>query len=245
MDKKIALVTGASRGIGAEIACKLATECTDIIITYVGNEQKANDVKVKIEAENTVNVKVVRLDVKDEEQVNQLFADIKADYGQIDVVVNNAGITNDMLFMKMKVSDFTSVLDTNLVGTFNICKGALKLMSRKKDGVIINISSVVGISGNIGQANYSASKAGLIGLTKTLAKEYGRRNIRVNAVAPGFIATDMTDALKDEYKKAMTDNVALNRFGQAHEVANVVRFLASKESTYITGQTIVVDGGMI
>ncbi len=245
MDKKIALVTGASRGIGAEIASKLAADCTDIIITYVGNEAKANEVKVNIEAKNDVQVKVVRLDVKDEQQVEQLFATIKEEYGQIDVVVNNAGITKDMLFMKMKAEDFTSVLDTNLVGTFNVCKGALKLMSRKKDGVIINISSVVGITGNIGQANYSASKAAMIGLTKTLAKEYGRRNIRVNAVAPGFIATDMTDTLKDEYKQAMVDNVALSRFGQAEEVANVVKFLASRDSSYITGQTIVVDGGMI
>ncbi len=245
MDKKVALVTGASRGIGAQIASKLATECTDIIITYVGNEAKANEVKSTIEACSNAHVKVVRLDVKCEEQVDKLFAQIKDEFGQIDVVVNNAGITNDMLFMKMKTSDFTSVLDTNLVGAFNVCKGALKLMSRKKDGVIINISSVVGITGNIGQANYSASKAALIGLTKTLAKEYGRRNIRVNAVAPGFIATDMTDSLKEEYKQSMISNVALNRFGNAEEVANVVKFLASKESTYITGQTIVVDGGMI
>ena len=174
-----------------------------------------------------------------------MIKQIISEFGKIDVLVNNAGITRDMLLMRMKESDFTDVIDVNLVGTFNITKNVIPYMMKQKNGRIINISSVVGITGNAGQTNYSASKAGIIGFTKSLAKEVGSRNILVNAVAPGFIQTDMTNILKDEIKQELIKNIPLKRFGNATDVANVVKFLASEESSYITGQVINIDGGMV
>ena len=174
-----------------------------------------------------------------------MIKQIISEFEKIDVLVNNAGITRDMLLMRMKESDFTDVIDVNLVGTFNITKNVIPYMMKQKNGRIINISSVVGITGNAGQTNYSASKAGIIGFTKSLAKEVGSRNILVNAVAPGFIQTDMTDILKDEIKQELIKNIPLKRFGNATDVANVVKFLASEESSYITGQVINIDGGMV
>ena len=174
-----------------------------------------------------------------------MIKQIISEFEKIDVLVNNAGITRDMLLMRMKESDFTDVIDVNLVGTFNITKNVIPYMMKQKNGRIINISSVVGITGNAGQTNYSASKAGIIGFTKSLAKEVGSRNILVNAVAPGFIQTDMTNILKDEIKQELIKNIPLKRFGNATDVANVVKFLASEESSYITGQVINIDGGMV
>ncbi len=245
MDKKVAVVTGASRGIGAEIARTLATEGFNVVITYAGNEKKAIEVKTSIEDVTDAKVTVLQLDIADEESIKSMVAAVKAEYGKIDVLVNNAGITNDMLVMQMKKQDFTSVINTNLVGTFQVTQAVLKLMARKRQGSIINLSSVIGITGNIGQANYAASKAAVMAFTKSVAKEYGRRNIRVNSVAPGFIKTDMTDTLPEEYKADVLSKIPLNRLGEAQEVADLVSFLASDKSQYITSQTFVIDGGMI
>ncbi len=245
MDKKVAVVTGASRGIGAEIARTLATDGFNVVITYAGNEKKAIEVKTSIEDVTDAKVTVLQLDIADEESIKSMVAAVKAEYGKIDVLVNNAGITNDMLVMQMKKQDFTSVINTNLVGTFQVTQAVLKLMARKRQGSIINLSSVIGITGNIGQANYAASKAAVMAFTKSVAKEYGRRNIRVNSVAPGFIKTDMTDTLPEEYKADVLSKIPLNRLGEAQEVADLVSFLASDKSQYITSQTFVIDGGMI
>ena len=174
-----------------------------------------------------------------------MFKTIKNEYGRLDILINNAGITKDMLLMRMKKEDFEQVIDTNLVGTFNVTKNVVPYMMKARSGRIINISSVVGISGNAGQTNYSASKAGIIGFTKSLAKEIASRNILVNAVAPGFIETNMTDVLKDDVKQEIAKNIPLKRMGTTQDVANVVKFLASDDSSYITGQVINVDGGML
>lgn len=245
MDKQVAVITGASRGIGAEIAKTLAEDGFDIVMTYAGNEAKAIEVKADIEASTDAKVMIVKLNLTDEESINDMVKAIKAEFGTIDVLVNNAGITNDMLLMQMKKVDFTDVIDTNLVGTFQVTQAVLKLMSRKRKGSIINLSSVIGITGNVGQANYAASKAALMAFTKSAAKEYGRRNIRINSVAPGFIKTDMTEQLPEEYKKEILAKIPLNRLGEAKEVADLVSFLASEKSKFITSQTFVIDGGMI
>ncbi len=245
MDKQVAVITGASRGIGAEIAKTLAEDGFDIVMTYAGNEAKAIEVKADIEASTDAKVMIVKLNLTDEESINDMVKAIKAEFGTIDVLVNNAGITNDMLLMQMKKADFTDVIDTNLVGTFQVTQAVLKLMSRKRKGSIINLSSVIGITGNVGQANYAASKAALMAFTKSAAKEYGRRNIRINSVAPGFIKTDMTEQLPEEYKKEILAKIPLNRLGEAKEVADLVSFLASEKSKFITSQTFVIDGGMI
>ncbi len=245
MDKKVAVITGASRGIGAEIARTLANDGFNVVITYAGNEQKAIEVQKSIETVTDAKVTVLQLDIADEESIKSMVAKVKEEYGKIDVLVNNAGITNDMLVMQMKKDDFTSVINTNLVGTFQVTQAVLKLMARKRQGSIINLSSVIGITGNIGQANYAASKAAVMAFTKSVAKEYGRRNIRVNSVAPGFIQTDMTDTLPEEYKAEVLSKIPLNRLGEAKEVADLVSFLASDKSQYITSQTFVIDGGMI
>ncbi len=245
MDKKVAVITGASRGIGAEIARTLANDGFNVVITYAGNEQKAIEVQKSIETVTDAKVTVLQLDIANEESIKSMVAKVKEEYGKIDVLVNNAGITNDMLVMQMKKDDFTSVINTNLVGTFQVTQAVLKLMARKRQGSIINLSSVIGITGNIGQANYAASKAAVMAFTKSVAKEYGRRNIRVNSVAPGFIQTDMTDTLPEEYKAEVLSKIPLNRLGEAKEVADLVSFLASDKSQYITSQTFVIDGGMI
>ena len=241
---KVAFVTGATRGIGKSIALKLASCGYDIAINY----RTENDDLTKLLNEiKGFNVRCIAVcgDVSDFEACTNMIKQIISEFGKIDVLVNNAGITRDMLLMRMKESDFTDVIDVNLVGTFNITKNVIPYMMKQKIGRIINISSVVGITGNAGQTNYSASKAGIIGFTKSLAKEVGSRNILVNAVAPGFIQTDMTNILKDEIKQELIKNIPLKRFGNATDVANVVKFLASEESSYITGQVINIDGGMV
>lgn len=241
---KVAFITGATRGIGKSIALKLASCGYDIAINY----RTENDDLTKLLNEiKGFNVRCIAVcgDVSDFEACTNMIKQIISEFEKIDVLVNNAGITRDMLLMRMKESDFTDVIDVNLVGTFNITKNVIPYMMKQKNGRIINISSVVGITGNAGQTNYSASKAGIIGFTKSLAKEVGSRNILVNAVAPGFIQTDMTDILKDEIKQELIKNIPLKRFGNATDVANVVKFLASEESSYITGQVINIDGGMV
>ena len=241
---KVALITGATRGIGKQIAIKLAKEGYDIAINYRSENDDLIQTKKEIE-ENNVKCLTVQGDVSNFEDCQRFTEEVIKEFGKIDVLVNNAGITKDMLLMRMKKEDFTSVIDVNLVGTFNVTKNVIPYMMKAKNGRIINISSVVGVSGNAGQTNYSASKAGIIGFTKSLAKEVASRNILINVVAPGFIETSMTDVLKDEIKEEIAKNIPLKRMGKAEDVANVVKFLASDESSYVTGQVINVDGGML
>lgn len=242
--EKCALITGATRGIGKQIAITLAKQGYNIALNYRKENEELENTKKEIE-EIGVQVLAVKGDVANFEDCENFVKQVIERFGQIDVLVNNAGITKDMLLMRMKKEDFEQVIDTNLVGTFNVTKNVVPYMMKARSGRIINISSVVGISGNAGQTNYSASKAGIIGFTKSLAKEIASRNILVNAVAPGFIETNMTDVLKDDVKQEIAKNIPLKRMGTAHDVANVVKFLASDDSSYITGQVINVDGGML
>ncbi len=244
MDKKVAIITGASGGIGKAIATKLAANNFDLILTYYGSDEQCIQIKQNLETKYQTKVAMYQLNIAKANEVEDFYKTLKSDGLSFDVLVNNAGITNDMLVAKMKEEDFTSVIDTNLTGTFLMSKAALKTLSRKRSGAIVNISSVIGIRGNVGQANYAASKAGVIALSQSMAREYGRRNIRVNAVAPGFIESPMTEVLGEDYQNKIKENIALNRLGTAEEVANVVNFLSGDESSYITGQTIVIDGLM-
>ncbi|MCI9063935.1 MAG: 3-oxoacyl-[acyl-carrier-protein] reductase [Clostridia bacterium] len=241
-EKKVALITGASRGIGKAIAKKFADNDYNLIINYTSD--KTNLEELKREFEGT-EVLFVKADVSKYDECEDMVKQGIDKFGQIDVLVNNAGITRDNLLMRMKEEDFDNVLNVNLKGTFNVTKSAVPYMMKKRSGKIVNISSVVGVSGNAGQANYSASKAGIIGFTKSIAKELASRNIYANAVAPGFIATDMTEVLSDSVKESINAQIPLKRMGSADEVANVVYFLGSEESSYITGQVINVDGGML
>ena len=241
---KCALITGATRGIGKQIAITLAKQGYNIALNYRKENEELENTKKEIE-EIGVQVLAVKGDVANFEDCENFVKQVIERFGQIDVLVNNAGITKDMLLMRMKKEDFEQVIDTNLVGTFNVTKNVVPYMMKARSGRIINISSVVGISGNAGQTNYSASKAGIIGFTKSLAKEIASRNIFVNAVAPGFIETNMTDVLKDDVKQEIAKNIPLKRMGTAQDVANVVKFLASDDSSYITGQVINIDGGML
>lgn len=241
---KCALITGATRGIGKQIAITLAKQGYNIALNYRKENEELENIKKEIE-EIGVQVLAVKGDVANFENCENFVKQVIERFGQIDVLVNNAGITKDMLLMRMKKEDFEQVIDTNLVGTFNVTKNVVPYMMKARSGRIINISSVVGISGNAGQTNYSASKAGIIGFTKSLAKEIASRNILVNAVAPGFIETNMTDVLKDDVKQEIAKNIPLKRMGTTQDVANVVKFLASDDSSYITGQVINVDGGML
>lgn len=241
---KCALITGATRGIGKQIAITLAKQGYNIALNYRKENEELENTKKEIE-EIGVQVLAVKGDVANFENCENFVKQVIERFGQIDVLVNNAGITKDMLLMRMKKEDFGQVIDTNLVGTFNVTKNVVPYMMKARSGRIINISSVVGISGNAGQTNYSASKAGIIGFTKSLAKEIASRNILVNAVAPGFIETNMTDVLKDDVKQEIAKNIPLKRMGTTQDVANVVKFLASDDSSYITGQVINVDGGML
>lgn len=241
---KCALITGATRGIGKQIAITLAKQGYNIALNYRKENEELENTKKEIE-EIGVQVIAVKGDVANFEDCENFVKQVIERFGQIDVLVNNAGITKDMLLMRMKKEDFEQVIDTNLVGTFNVTKNVVPYMMKARSGRIINISSVVGISGNAGQTNYSASKAGIIGFTKSLAKEIASRNILVNAVAPGFIETNMTDVLKDDVKQEIAKNIPLKRMGTTQDVANVVKFLASDDSFYITGQVINVDGGML
>lgn len=242
--EKVALITGGTRGIGLQIAKTLATEGYDIAVNYIEENEDVSNAKKEIESLN-VKCFCTKADVSKFEDCENMVKEIISEYGQIDVLVNNAGITRDALLMRMKKEDFESVIDVNLVGTFNVTKNVVPYMMKKHNGRIISIASVVGISGNAGQANYAASKAGIIGFTKSLAKELGSRNILVNAVAPGFIETRMTDVLKDEIKEEIAKNIPLRRMGKVQDVANVVKFLASEDSSYITGQVIHIDGGLL
>ena len=241
---KVALITGGTRGIGKEIALTLAKEGYDIAVNYRTENEDLIDTKNKIEA-NNVKCLPVQGDISNFEDTERMVKEVIQEFGKIDVLVNNAGITKDMLLMRMKKEDFDSVINVNLGGTFNMSKNVIPYMMKARTGRIINLSSVVGIAGNAGQTNYSASKAGVIGFTKSLAKEVASRNILVNAVAPGFIETSMTDVLKDEVKEEISKTIPLKRMGNVKDVANVVKFLASDDSSYITGQVICVDGGML
>lgn len=241
---KCALITGATRGIGKQIAITLAKQGYNIALNYRKENEELENTKKEIE-EIGVQVLAVKGDVSNFEDCENFVKQVIERFGKIDVLVNNAGITKDMLLMRMKKEEFEQVIDTNLVGTFNVTKNVVPYMMKARSGRIINISSVVGISGNAGQTNYSASKAGIIGFTKSLAKEIASRNILVNAVAPGFIETNMTDVLKDDVKQEIAKNIPLKRMGTTQDVANVVKFLASDDSSYITGQVINVDGGML
>lgn len=238
------MITGATRGIGKQIALTLANEGYNIVLNYRTENDELKQLKNEIESKN-VKCLAVQGDVTNFEDCKQMIESAIKEFGKIDVLVNNAGITKDMLLARMKEEDFKQVIDVNLVGTFNMTKNVISYMMKARNGKIINISSVVGIAGNAGQTNYSASKAGIIGFTKSLAKEVASRNILVNAVAPGFIETNMTDVLKQEVKDEIAKNIPLKRMGTPQDVANVVKFLASEDSSYITGQVISVDGGMI
>lgn len=240
---KVALVTGGSRGIGREIAIGLSKLGADIAFTYSSNSTKAMEVVEEL-IQNGVKAIAIQGNVSIEEDVNSIVSHVEKELGSIDILVNNAGITKDNLLIRMKPEDWDDVMNVNLKGVFLCTKAVARGMMKKKYGKIINISSVVGITGNAGQGNYSASKAGVIGFTKSMAKELASRGIRVNAIAPGFIQTDMTDILKDEIKEAMLNNIPLNHFGTPKDISNVVNFLASEESDYITGQVLKVDGGM-
>ena len=241
---KVAFITGATRGIGRAIALELANEGYNIALNYRTENEALETLKKEI-SELGVECYPVQGDVSKAEDSERMTKEIIEHFGQIDVLVNNAGITKDNLILRMKEEEFTDVINVNLVGTFNITKNVIKYMTKKRYGKIINISSVVGISGNAGQSNYAASKAGIIGFTKSIAKELASRNITANAVAPGFIQTDMTNVLKDEVKEAIEGTIPLKRLGTAEDVAKVVKFLASDDSNYITGQVINVDGGML
>lgn len=241
---KVALVTGASRGIGKAIACKLAREGAKVIINYNGSKEKAEAVKSEIEAAGG-QAEVYQCDVSDYTACETFIQTVIKEEGRLDILVNNAGITKDGLLMKMSEEDFDKVLDTNLKGAFNTIRFASRQMLRQKGGRIINMSSVVGVSGNAGQANYAASKAGVIGLTKAAARELASRGITVNAIAPGFIETDMTDVLSDKVKEASEAQIPLGHFGKPEDVAAAAAFLASEEAGYITGQVLHVDGGMV
>lgn len=244
LEGKSALVTGASRGIGREIALELARLGANVAVNFAGSEAKANEVVAEIQAMGRKSF-AIQCNVANAEEVNQMFKSTVAQFDKLDILVNNAGITKDNLLMRMKESEWDDVLNINLKGVFLCTKAVTRQMMKQRSGRIINIASIVGVSGNPGQANYVAAKAGVIGLTKTAAKELASRNITVNAVAPGFISTDMTDKLPEEVKQEMLKMIPLARFGEPRDIANVVAFLASNESSYMTGQTLHIDGGMV
>ncbi|MCQ4795462.1 3-oxoacyl-[acyl-carrier-protein] reductase [Anaerofustis stercorihominis] len=244
MDRKTAVVTGAGRGIGRAIAIALAKDGYNVVINYNGSGEKAEKVAIECR-EYGMNAITVKANVSDFSESEELIKKAIEEFGSIDVLVNNSGITRDNLLLRMKEEDFNDVIDVNLKGTFNTIKHATRQMMKQKSGSIINMSSVVGISGNAGQANYSASKAGVIGLTKSVARELASRGIRVNAIAPGFIESDMTDELNDKAKDEILKGIPLKSIGKGEDVANLAVFLSGDKSRYITGQVINVDGGMV
>lgn len=243
LKNKVAIVTGGGRGIGRAIALTLSAHGATVIINYNGSKEKAEEVLEKITKKGGQGM-IYQGDVSDFHAVKTMFDDVKKEYGKIDILVNNAGITKDNLIIKMSEEDFDQVIDIDLKGVFNCLKHASRIMLKQRQGRIINISSVVGVTGNPGQVNYSAAKAGVIGMTKSLAKELGSRGITVNAVAPGYIDTDMTAILKEEIKEGIKELVPLKKLGKVEDVAETVVFLASDKASYITGQVIQVDGGL-
>lgn len=243
LENKVALVTGASRGIGRQIAISLAKEGAQVIVNYNGSAAKAEEV-VNLITEAGGRAEAVQCNVSEYAKAEELMKYIIGKYGRVDILVNNAGITRDNLLMKMTEEEFDAVIDINLKGTFNCIKHLSRQMLKQKGGRIINISSVSGVMGNAGQANYCASKAGVIGLTKSVARELASRGITCNAVAPGFIETEMTDVLSDSVKEAMNAQIPMKCFGNTEDIAGTVVFLASDAARYITGQVINVDGGM-
>ena len=244
LEGKVAVVTGASRGIGKAIALKLASQGAKVVINYNGSEEKAKEVQAQIETEGGKAV-IYQCDVSDYDACQTFIQDVVKTEGSLDILVNNAGITRDGLLMKMSEEDFDKVVDTNLKGAFHTIRFAARQMLKQRSGRIINMASVVGVTGNAGQANYAASKAGVIGLTKATARELASRGITVNAVAPGFIETDMTAVLSEKVKEASVAQIPLGKFGSPEQVAAAVAFLASSDAAYITGQVLHVDGGMV
>lgn len=243
-EKKTVFVTGASRGIGKEVALKFAENGYDVIINYVSDKTDVDALRKEFE-EKGANSLILKADVSNEEEVKDVVEKAIEKFGKIDVLVNNAGITKDNLLMRMSQEDFDKVIDINLKGTFLVTKAVTKYMMKKRSGSIVNLASVVGVVGNAGQCNYSASKAGIIGFTKSIAKELASRNIRANAVAPGFIETDMTNVLSDTVKESIHNQIPLKRMGSSKEVAELIYFLGSEKSSYITGQVVNIDGGMV
>ena len=241
---KVALVTGASRGIGRAVAIRLAKSGAKIAVNYAGNQAAAEEVKQIIE-QNGGEAILVQADISNAESVDAMVAAVMEAFGRIDILVNNAGITRDTLLMRMKEADWNAVIQTNLTGVFYVTKAVSKIMMKQRYGKIVNMSSVVGLMGNAGQANYAAAKAGVIGFTKSMAKELAARNITVNAIAPGFIATDMTAVLSDKVKEDLATKIPMGRLGEADDIASAVLFLVSDSASYITGQTLNVDGGMV
>ncbi|WP_188396837.1 3-oxoacyl-[acyl-carrier-protein] reductase [Sporomusa sp. GT1] len=244
LDGQVAIVTGASRGIGRAVAIALAKVGAKVVINYAGNAEAAEEVRTVITA-NGGQAITVKADVADADAVDSLVKQTIDTYGKIDILVNNAGITRDTLLMRMKDEDWDAVMNTNLKGIFYCTKAVTKSMMKQRSGKIINMTSVVGLMGNAGQANYAAAKAGVIGFTKSMAKELASRGITVNAIAPGFIATDMTHGLSEQVKADLEAKIPLSRLGEAEDVAAAVVFLASQSANYITGQTLNVDGGMV
>lgn len=243
LDGKIAIVTGASRGIGRAIALELASRHAAVIVNYNGSAQRAQEVCQEIEAAGGT-AQSWQCDVSQFEQCEAFISAVIKKYGRIDILVNNAGITRDGLLMKMKEEDFDRVLETNLKGTFNTTRFVSRQMLKQRSGRIINMASVVGITGNVGQANYAASKAGVIGFTKATARELASRGITVNAIAPGYIETEMTAVLSDAVKEATAAQIPMGTFGKPEDIAKTAAFLSSEDARYITGQVIQVDGGM-
>ena len=243
-EKKVVFVTGASRGIGKEVALKYAENGYNVVINYASDKTDVESLKKDFEEKNVETI-IEQADVTNSNQIEELVKKAIEKFGKIDVLVNNAGITKDNLLMRMSEEEFDKVIEVNLKGTYIVTKAVTKYMMKKRSGSIINLSSVVGVAGNAGQTNYSASKAGIIGFTKSVAKELASRNIRANAVAPGFIETDMTAVLPDTVKENIHNQIPLKRMGTAKEVANLIYFLGSEESSYITGQVINIDGGMV
>ncbi len=243
-NKKVAVITGGSRGIGKSIAMKFASNGYNLAINYVSDNTNI-DMLTSEFSKLGAEVLFVKADVTDFEACNNMIKSVIDKFGKIDVLVNNAGITKDNLLMRMQEEDFDKVIQINLKGTFNVTKAVSSYMMKNRNGRIVNISSIVGVTGNAGQCNYAASKAGIIGFTKSIAKELSSRNILVNAIAPGFIQTDMTDILSNNVKDNILNQIPLKRIGEPQEVANAVYFLGSEENTYITGQVLNVDGGMV
>ena len=242
---KTVLITGGSRGIGKAVAMKFAENGYKIIINYVSDKTDTEQLKKELLQAGAADILLIKADVSNSEDVKNMVKETIEKFEKIDVLVNNAGITKDNLLLRMTPEDFEKVIDINLKGTFNVTKSVVPYMMKKRTGKIVNISSVVGVSGNAGQCNYSASKAGIIGFTKSIAKELASRNILANCIAPGFIDTDMTSVLNDNVKENINSQIPLKRMGTSEEIANSVYFLAGEENTYITGQVLNVDGGML